>query len=82
MSNMLPVDLEKACRCAANAAVEFLIEAAADYAAADKEAGMAELLALLEGQREAVVLGAKDKAFQAAAEILDPSLKQGEQDAT
>ena len=81
---MLPVNLEKACRCAASAAVEFLIEMAADYAEADKEAGMSELLALLEGQREAVVLGAKDKAFQAAAETLDPSLRRdsGGQDAT
>jgi len=71
---MLPSNLEKACRSAAAAAVDFLIETAADYAEADKEAGMVEFLALLEGQREAVLLGAKDKAFQAAAEMLDPSL--------
>lgn len=81
---MLPEDLEKACRSAANAAVDFIIEMAVDYAEGDKEAGMAELLALLSGQREAVVLGAKDKAFQAAAETLDPSFVRdtGEQDAT
>lgn len=79
---MLPANLEKACRSAAAAAVDFLIETAADYAEADREAGMAELLALLEGQREAVVLGAKDKAFQAAAETLDPTLRDaGGQDA-
>ncbi len=79
---MLPGNLEKACRSAASAAVDFLIEAAADCAEADKEAGMAEFLALLEGQREAIVLGAKNKAFQAAAETLDPSLKDaGGQDA-
>ncbi len=79
---MLPGNLEKACRSAAAAAVDFLIEMAADYAEADREAGMAELLALLEGQREAAVLGAKDKAFQAAAETLDPSLRDpGGQDA-
>lgn len=74
---MLPGNLEKACRGAASAAVDFLIEMAADYAEADKEAGMVEFLALLEGQREAVVLGAKDKAFQAAAETLDPAFRDG-----
>lgn len=79
---MLPGNLEKACRSAANAAVDFLIEMAVDYAEADKKAGMSEFQALLEGQREAVVLGAKDKAFQAAAETLDPSLRDtGGQDA-
>lgn len=79
---MLPANLEKACRSAAGAAVDFLIEMAADYAEADKEAGMAELLALLAGQREAIVLGAKDKAFQAAAATLDPTLRDmGGQDA-
>ncbi len=72
---MLPRNLEKACRSAANAAVDFIVELAAEYAEADKEAGMAELLALLEGQREATVVGAKDRAFQAAAEILDPSFQ-------
>jgi len=76
---MLPGNLEKACRGAANAAVDFLIEMAADYAESDKEAGMIEFLALLEGQREAAVLGAKNKAFQAAAETLDPSLRDAEE---
>lgn len=79
---MLPGNLEKACRSAANAAVDFLIETAADYAESDKEAGMVEFLALLEGQREAVVIGAKNKAFQAAAETLDQSFREaGGQDA-
>jgi len=75
---MLPPNLEKACRSAAVAAVDFFVEMAADYADADKEAGMIEFLALLEGQREAAVLAAKGKAFQAAAETLDPSFRDAE----
>lgn len=65
-------ELETACRGAAEAAVNFLLEVAADYRKYDKQAGMVELVALLTGQREAVVLGATERAFQAIAEVADP----------
>ena len=65
-------DMERACRAGAEAAVAFILEVAADYVEADKEAGMAELVAILAGDREAVVLGAKERAFQAVAELVDP----------
>lgn len=69
--------LEKACRAAAEAAVGFLLEIAAEYVEADKEAGMAELAAILAGDREAVIAGAKVRAFQALAEEVDPERFSG-----
>lgn len=65
-------DLEKACRAAADASVAFILEVAAGYVEADKEVGIAELVAILAGDREAVVTGAKERAFQAVAELVDP----------
>jgi hypothetical protein len=72
----IPDGMEAACRKAAAAAVDFLLEVASDYRGVDAQAGMLELTALLAGQREAVVAGAMAKAFQAMAESLDPGMFQ------
>lgn len=66
--------MEIACRKAAEAAVDFIIQIASEYAETDKEASMAELQAILLGHRQSVVLGAQERAFQAAAEELEPGL--------
>lgn len=64
--------LQEACLKAANAAVDSIIEIASEYSAADEQAGMTELNAILIGQRAAVIARVTERAFQAAAETLDP----------
>ena len=66
--------LELAARAASDAAIEFILGAVADYLEMDKEAGAAEIYALLAGERTVVVKGASERAFNAAAEILEPEL--------
>ena len=64
--------LQEACLNAANAAVDSIIEIASEYSVADKQASMTELNAILIGQRAAVIARVTERAFQAAAETLDP----------
>ena len=73
--------LQEACRKAANAAVDSIIEIALEYSAADKQAGMMELNAILIGQRAAVIARVTERAFQAAAETLDPDRFAAEEEA-